>query len=79
MADITYRVVAHDGGWAYTLQGTFSEPFASRAQAVQAAHRAAFEARSPGEPTMIEYEDEAGKWHTEMSQPDDRPEADVIE
>ena len=27
MAHVTYRIVEHDGGWAYRVGGTFSETF----------------------------------------------------
>lgn len=27
MVQITYRIVEHDGGWAYQLGGTFSETY----------------------------------------------------
>jgi len=27
MSKITYRVVKHDGGWAYEANGTYSEQF----------------------------------------------------
>jgi hypothetical protein len=33
MANIHYRIVAHDGGWAYKLNDVFSEPFPSKAAA----------------------------------------------
>lgn len=79
MAHVTYRVVAHDGGWAYRLEGTFSEPFPTRAQAVRAAHRAAAEQRVPGDTAVIQYEDAQGTWRTEVSESGDRPEADVID
>ncbi len=79
MTHVHYRVVPHDGGWAYTLDGVFSEPFAARALAVRAAHRAAAEQQLSGDTVMIEYQDEAGQWHTELSQAGDRPEADVEE
>jgi hypothetical protein len=26
-SDITYEIVQHDGGWAYKVNGVFSEPF----------------------------------------------------
>ena len=55
----------------------FSESFASRSAALAAAKRVAAEQHVPGEATYIEYEDEAGKWHTEYSAGDDRPDADV--
>jgi len=32
----------------------------------------------PGDTTVIEYEDEHGKWHTETARGDDRPETDVV-
>ena len=34
MARIHYKVVQHDGGWAYTADGVFSEPFATHDQAL---------------------------------------------
>lgn len=77
MAKLHYRVVAHDGGWAYTLDGVFSEPFASRAAAQAAAKRVAAEQHIPGDTTLIEYEDADGHWHVELSEGGDRPEADV--
>jgi hypothetical protein len=30
MSKITYKVVKHDGGWAYEANGTYSEPFPTR-------------------------------------------------
>ena len=78
MVSIHYRVVAHDGGWAYKLNDVFSEPFPSRAAAIKAANRAAAEQRTPGDLTMIEYQDENGQWHIERSEGGDRPDADVI-
>jgi hypothetical protein len=78
MARIHYRIVQHDGGWAYKLGDVFSEPFHSKATAIAAAKRAAAEQQIPGDTTHIEYEDAAGVWHTEISEGDDRPDADVI-
>jgi len=78
MARIHYRIVAHDGGWAYKLNDVFSEPFSSRSAALAAARRVAAEQRVPGDTTQIEYEDEYGKWHTELSEGDDRPDVDVV-
>jgi hypothetical protein len=72
MAKIHYRIVAHDGGWAYKLNDVFSEPFPTKAAAVAA------EQHVPGDTTHIEYQDEADNWHIELSRGDDRPEADVI-
>jgi hypothetical protein len=79
MADFHYRVVPHDGGWAYTLNGAFSEPFTSRQAALEAARRAVSEQHQPDETTEIEYEDEDGKWHREVSDGADRPDVDVQE
>jgi hypothetical protein len=79
MTKAHYEIVEHDGGWAYRLQGTFSETFPTRAEAVAAADRAAGEQRVPGEPEEIEFEDVDGKWHVEHSAGNDRPGTDVSE
>jgi hypothetical protein len=77
MSHVTYKIVQHDGGWAYTVNGVFSEPFATHAAALAAARRAAAEQRVPGRTEAIEYETEDGKWHTETAAGGDRPETDV--
>lgn len=77
MTNIHYHVVPHDGGWAYKLKDVFSEPFRTRTEALKAAHRVAHEQRVPGETAYIQFQDEAGTWHTELARGDDRPEADV--
>ena len=77
MQRIHYKVVQHDGGWAYRLNDVFSEPFADKASALSAARRVAAEQRVPGDTTLIEYQDSNGVWHTEVSSALDRPEADV--
>jgi hypothetical protein len=77
MAHVTYRVVRHEDGWAYTVGGTFSESFPTHAQALSAARRAAIEQRQPGNTEIIMYEDEKGTWHTERAAGRDRPETDV--
>ena len=79
MAHITYRIVEHDGGWAYKLGDVFSETFPSHDAALQAARRVAAEQREPGETRDIEYEDAEGKWHQETADGDDRPEAEVAD
>jgi hypothetical protein len=79
MTKIHYKIAPHDGGWAYKLGDVFSEPFASHKAALAAAHRVAHEQHIPGETVIIEYQDEAGAWHTETAQGIDRPEADVVE
>jgi hypothetical protein len=77
MTLVTYKIVQHDGGWAYTVNGVFSEAFATHAAALAAAKRAAAEQRVPGRTEAIEYETPDGKWHTETAAGGDRPETDV--
>jgi hypothetical protein len=77
MAHITYKIVRHEDGWAYTVDGAFSESFPTHSGALEAARRAAGEQRVPGQTEGIEYEDANGKWHRELSRGDDRPETDV--
>ncbi|RBP04583.1 uncharacterized protein DUF2188 [Roseiarcus fermentans] len=76
---VTYRIVEHDGGWAYKVGDVFSETFASHEEARRAAERAAAEQRVGGETTDIEYEDSEGEWRVELAKGGDRPEADVEE
>jgi hypothetical protein len=77
MTHVTYKIVEHDGGWAYTVDGSFSETFPSHAAALAAARRAASEQRAPGRTEAIEYETPDGKWHTETAAGSDRPDTDV--
>jgi hypothetical protein len=77
MSHVTYKIVEHDGGWAYTANGVFSESFSSHAAALAAARRAAAEQRTPGRSEVIQYETADGKWHTETASGSDRPETDV--
>ncbi|WP_315762808.1 MULTISPECIES: DUF2188 domain-containing protein [unclassified Bradyrhizobium] len=77
MTHVTYRIVQHDGGWAYTVDGAFSESFPSHAEALAAAKRAAEEQRTPGRTEAIEYETADGKWHTETAFGGDRPETEI--
>jgi hypothetical protein len=77
MTHVTYKIVRHEDGWAYSVNGAFSEAFPSHAQALAAAREAAAEQREPGDTETIEYEDENGKWHTELAPGGDRPETDV--
>jgi hypothetical protein len=73
MTDVVYHLVEHDGGWAYKVDGSFSETFPSREAAHRAAERAAREQRLPGETAGIVYEDSTGRWRAEVSDGDDRP------
>jgi hypothetical protein len=77
MTEVIYHVVEHDGGWAYKVDGVFSETFPNHDAAHRAAARAAAEQRQPGETTGIVYEDSAGRWHSDLSDGDDRPETAV--
>jgi hypothetical protein len=77
MTHVIYKVVRHEDGWAYTVGGTFSETFPSHQTALDAARRAAAEQRVAGQTESIEYEDEKGKWHSEVASGRDRPETEV--
>jgi hypothetical protein len=77
MAKVTYHIVPHDDGWAYRVDGVYSEPFPSHDAARQAAMRAAQEQHVPGETRAISWEDRDGKWHEELARGDDRPDTDV--
>ena len=77
MAHVTYRIVEHDGGWAYQLGGTYSEPSPSHDSAKAAAVRAAREQKVPDQTAAIEYETANGEWVTESADGHDRPSTDV--
>ncbi len=77
MTHVTYKIVRHEDGWAYMVNGVFSEAFPTHAEALVAARSAAAEQRLPGQTETIEYEDEKGHWHTEKARGSDRPETDV--
>jgi len=79
MAHFHYKVVRHDGGWAYTLDGVFSEPFRSHDAALAAARRVVREQHTPGESTTIEYQGQDGRWRQERAEAGDRPDVDVEE
>ena len=77
MPDVTYEIVQHDGGWAYKVNGVFSETFSTHAEALAAARAASEEQEIPGHTETIEYEDDKGKWHTETASGRDRPDTVV--
>jgi hypothetical protein len=79
MSHVTYRLVEHDGGWAYKVGEVFSETYPTRELAHRAAKRAAEEQRTPGQDVTIEYEDGAYRWRDEDEKGSDRPETDVAE
>lgn len=74
---VIYRIVEHDGGWAYKVGDVFSETFPSHDAALRAASRAAEEQRVAGKTAGIEYETADGKWHEEVASGEDRPETEV--
>jgi len=77
MSRVVYEIVEHDGGWAYRVDGVFSETFPSHEAARRAAERAAHEQVVPGDTTGISYEDKDGHWHDEVARGSDRPETEV--
>jgi len=77
MAQITYRIAEHDGGWAYRLGDTWSETFPDHDSAQAAAVAAAREQKVPDEDTMIEYAAPSGEWVVERANGNDRPEPEV--
>ncbi|GAA0635128.1 DUF2188 domain-containing protein [Brevundimonas lenta] len=77
MVQITYRIVEHDGGWAYKLGDTYSETYPNHDAARAAAVAAAREQKVPDEDSLIEYADTTGRWVTERADGHDRPEAEV--
>jgi hypothetical protein len=77
VAEVHYKIVEHDGGWAYALDGVFSETYPTHDGALAAARRAAAEQERPGKTEAIEYEDREGRWRSELSAGDDRPVTDV--
>ncbi|MBI5129176.1 MAG: DUF2188 domain-containing protein [Rhodopseudomonas palustris] len=79
MSDVTYTIVEHDGGWAYQVDGSFSETFPTHKDASAAAERAASEQRVPGDTEVIQYEDDSGKWREETARGDDRPTTTIVD
>ena len=77
MTTVVYEIVEHDGGWAYKVDGVFSETFPSHDAARHAADRAAREQVVAGETTGISWEDAKGTWHDEVAEGGDRPQTEV--
>lgn len=77
MSRLVYRIVPHDGGWAYKAGETFSETFASHDAARAAAVRAAGEQKVGDETAWIEFETADGQWISERADGGDRPETEV--
>lgn len=74
MAEITYEIVEHNGGFAYKVGDVFSETFATHRAAHEAAAKAAQRQQLGGDNEIIEYQDAAGGWHQEIALADNRPE-----
>ena len=79
MTDVTYKIVEHDGGWAYKLGDVFSETFPTHDDALRAANRVAAEQKVPGETEPISWEDDKGVWHDEVAPGSDRPTTEVVD
>ncbi|HUQ34943.1 MAG TPA: hypothetical protein VM144_01050 [Aestuariivirga sp.] len=77
MNRVIYKIVEHAEGWAYQVQGTYSETFSSADAARAAARIAASEQAQPGKDVGITFEDASGHWHEELSHGYDRPDASV--
>ncbi len=77
MAEVVYHIVEHDGGWAYRVDGTYSETFRTRQDAHTAAERAAAEQRVAGDTAGIRYETADGTWKDEIADGGDRPQTKV--
>ena len=77
MPKVVYHIVQHDGGWAYQVDGAYSETFRSHDAARTAAERAAREQRISGEEAAIGYEDASGLWREELVEGHDRPDTEV--
>jgi hypothetical protein len=67
MSKITYRVVKHDGGWAYEANGTYSEQFQTREAARKAARLAATAKAAANEIVPTSYDDKNGQWYDDCS------------
>ena len=77
MAKVVYKIVEHDGGWAYQVDHVYSETYVSHDVARRAAERAATEQRLSGEEAAISFQDAAGRWHEELTGGADRPDTTV--
>jgi hypothetical protein len=77
MSKVTYKVTKHEGGWAYEVNGTFSERFRTRDAARKAARLAACEQVTQGESAAISHEDDKGRGEQEMADGRDRPKTTV--
>ncbi|MCM2291250.1 DUF2188 domain-containing protein [Allorhizobium sp. BGMRC 0089] len=80
MTKVTYEIVPHDEGWAYRLNGAYSERFDSHDEALEAARIVMREMALPEqEAVRIIYQDERGKWLAESVDGNDRPEVEILD
>lgn len=77
MSAVVYEIVEHDGGWAYRVDGAYSEAHPSHDAARAAAAKAAREQHVGGDTVRISYEDKEGVWREETALGSDRPDAEV--
>src|SRR5258708_32651556 len=56
MAEVTYEIVEHDGGWAYKVDGVYSEPYPTHQDALAAPPAAGGGHADAGHTEAIEYE-----------------------
>ena len=77
MAKVTYAIVEHDGGWAYKVDGTFSETYPATRRRIMPPCAPPRSSRFRASPPTISWEDERGRWHAEVSRGGDRPTTDV--
>ena len=75
MAHVTYKIVRHEDGWAYTVDEVFSESFATHAEALKAAQRA--RASSAHRADRTSSQRRAGQMARERALGSDRPDTDV--
>ena len=69
MSHVTYRIVEHDGGWAYTVDGSYSETFPNHDAALKAASDFAV---LDQEPRHVLIQDDVGEWDETVIQPPGR-------
>ena len=76
MTKVTYEIVEHNGGWAYRMDGVFSETFPShdaRARRPSARRESTSGARRIHRHPLRRQ----GRWHEGEAVGDDRPETEV--
>ncbi|MDP9839919.1 hypothetical protein J2T09_004699 [Neorhizobium huautlense] len=79
MANATYHVAEHDGGFAYRVDDVWSGPFPSHEAALAAANDAAQGQQIGGDNVEIQFQLADGRWQTQHVEGGDRPETDVVD